>query len=150
MDLAALNCLIGEIMVVKTADFGLSRNIYSADYYKNNENYAIPIRWMSLESIFYNRYTTESDVWAYGVVRREIFSNGMQPYYGMAHEEVIYYVRNGNILSQAENCSLELYNLMCLCWSTHPKDRPRFVNIHCILEQMHKQTRVVGLFQKLD
>ncbi|MBN3297786.1 MUSK kinase, partial [Amia calva] len=138
-DLATRNCLVGENMVVKIADFGLSRNIYSADYYKANENDAIPIRWMPPESIFYNRYTTESDVWAYGVVLWEIFSNGMQPYYGMAHEEVIYYVRDGNILCCPENCPLELYNLMRLCWSNHPTDRPSFASIHRILERMHEQ-----------
>ncbi|XP_049752838.1 muscle, skeletal receptor tyrosine-protein kinase isoform X2 [Elephas maximus indicus] len=135
-DLATRNCLVGENMVVKIADFGLSRNIYSADYYKANENDAIPIRWMPPESIFYNRYTTESDVWAYGVVLWEIFSYGLQPYYGMAHEEVIYYVRDGNILSCPENCPLELYNLMRLCWSKLPADRPSFTSIHRILERM--------------
>ncbi|KAG3287700.1 muscle associated receptor tyrosine kinase, transcript variant X7 [Ictidomys tridecemlineatus] len=135
-DLATRNCLVGENMVVKIADFGLSRNIYSADYYKANENDAIPIRWMPPESIFYNRYTTESDVWAYGVVLWEIFSYGLQPYYGMAHEEVIYYVRDGHILSCPENCPLELYNLMRLCWSKLPADRPSFPSIHRILERM--------------
>ncbi|XP_058380720.1 muscle, skeletal receptor tyrosine-protein kinase isoform X5 [Diceros bicornis minor] len=135
-DLATRNCLVGENMVVKIADFGLSRNIYSADYYKANENDAIPIRWMPPESIFYNRYTTESDVWAYGVVLWEIFSYGLQPYYGMAHEEVIYYVRDGNILSCPDNCPLELYNLMRLCWSKLPADRPSFTSIHRILERM--------------
>ncbi|XP_036891933.1 muscle, skeletal receptor tyrosine-protein kinase [Sturnira hondurensis] len=135
-DLATRNCLVGENMVVKIADFGLSRNIYSADYYKANENDAIPIRWMPPESIFFNRYTTESDVWAYGVVLWEIFSYGLQPYYGMAHEEVIYYVRDGNILSCPENCPLELYNLMRLCWSRLPADRPSFASIHRILERM--------------
>uniref|UniRef100_A0A667WI92 receptor protein-tyrosine kinase n=1 Tax=Myripristis murdjan TaxID=586833 RepID=A0A667WI92_9TELE len=143
-DLATRNCLVGEEMVVKIADFGLSRNIYSADYYKANENDAIPIRWMPPESIFYNRYTSESDVWAYGVVLWEIFSHGMQPYYGMGHEEVIYYVRDGHILSCPENCPLELYNLMRLCWSTHPSDRPSFSSIHRILERMHQNTLSVN------
>ncbi|XP_066038488.1 muscle, skeletal receptor tyrosine-protein kinase isoform X2 [Chamaea fasciata] len=138
-DLATRNCLVGENMVVKIADFGLSRNIYSADYYKANENDAIPIRWMPPESIFYNRYTTESDVWAYGVVLWEIFSYGMQPYYGMAHEEVIYYVRDGNVLSCPDNCPLELYNLMRLCWCKLPADRPGFASIHRILERMYKR-----------
>ncbi|XP_050185325.1 muscle, skeletal receptor tyrosine-protein kinase isoform X2 [Myiozetetes cayanensis] len=138
-DLATRNCLVGENMVVKIADFGLSRNMYSADYYKANENDAIPIRWMPPESIFYNRYTTESDVWAYGVVLWEIFSYGMQPYYGMAHEEVIYYVRDGNVLSCPDNCPLELYNLMRLCWSKLPADRPSFASIHRILERMYER-----------
>ncbi|XP_068830560.1 muscle, skeletal receptor tyrosine-protein kinase isoform X3 [Capricornis sumatraensis] len=143
-DLATRNCLVGENMVVKIADFGLSRNIYSADYYKANENDAIPIRWMPPESIFYNRYTTESDVWAYGVVLWEIFSYGLQPYYGMAHEEVIYYVRDGNILSCPENCPLELYNLMRLCWSKVPADRPSFSSIHRILERMCERAEDSG------
>nr|XP_008118561.1 PREDICTED: muscle, skeletal receptor tyrosine-protein kinase isoform X2 [Anolis carolinensis] len=138
-DLATRNCLVGEDMVVKIADFGLSRNMYSADYYKANENDAIPIRWMPPESIFYNRYTTESDVWAYGVVLWEIFAFGLQPYYGMAHEEVIYYVRDGNILSCPDNCPLELYNLMRLCWSKLPSDRPGFASIHLILERMYER-----------
>uniref|UniRef100_A0A8C3G713 receptor protein-tyrosine kinase n=1 Tax=Cyclopterus lumpus TaxID=8103 RepID=A0A8C3G713_CYCLU len=149
-DLATRNCLVGEDMVVKIADFGLSRNIYSADYYKANENDAIPIRWMPPESIFYNRYTTESDVWAYGVVLWEIFANGMQPYYGMGHEEVIYYVRDGHILASPENCPLELYNLMRLCWSTHSVDRPSFSSIHRILERMHQSTLAVGADAEAD
>ncbi|XP_042188566.1 muscle, skeletal receptor tyrosine protein kinase isoform X2 [Callorhinchus milii] len=144
-DLATRNCLVGENLVVKIADFGLSRNIYSADYYKANENDAIPIRWMPPESIFFNRYTTESDVWAYGVILWEIFSYGMQPYYGMAHEEVIYYVRDGNILTCPEVCPLELYNLMRLCWSKMPSDRPSFASIHRILERIHE--RITATYQ---
>uniref|UniRef100_A0A8C5BMQ8 receptor protein-tyrosine kinase n=1 Tax=Gadus morhua TaxID=8049 RepID=A0A8C5BMQ8_GADMO len=142
-DLATRNCLVGEDMTVKIADFGLSRNIYSADYYKADENDAIPIRWMPPESIFYNRYTSESDVWAYGVVLWEVFSQGMQPYYGMAHEEVIYYVRDGHILGCPENCPLELYSLMRLCWSTQPSDRPSFCSIHRILQRMHRTSGTI-------
>ncbi|XP_062268195.1 muscle, skeletal receptor tyrosine-protein kinase [Platichthys flesus] len=149
-DLATRNCLVREEMVVKIADFGLSRNIYSADYYKANENDAIPIRWMPPESIFYNRYTTESDVWAYGVVLWEIFSHGMQPYFGMGHEEVIYYVRDGHILSCPENCPLELYNLMRLCWSSQSSDRPSFCSIHRIMERMHQNTMSVNAEAEAD
>lgn len=66
-DLATRNCLINEDMVVKIADFGLSHKIYMQDYYKGGEDDAIPIRWMPLEAILYNKYTIESDIWAYGV-----------------------------------------------------------------------------------
>lgn len=33
-DLATRNCLVGEGLKVKIADFGMSRDIYSSDYYK--------------------------------------------------------------------------------------------------------------------
>lgn len=33
-DLAARNCLMATGLLVKIADFGMSRNVYSDDYYK--------------------------------------------------------------------------------------------------------------------
>lgn len=61
-ELTTRNCLIDDNMNIKIVTFGLSRDICLQD-----ENDAIPIRWMSLESILYNMYTIESDIWAFGV-----------------------------------------------------------------------------------
>ena len=33
-DLATRNCLVGDGLVVKIGDFGMSRDVYSADYYR--------------------------------------------------------------------------------------------------------------------
>lgn len=48
-DLATRNCLVGGMsnhLLVKIADFGLSHKIYLQDYYKGDENDAIPIRFV--------------------------------------------------------------------------------------------------------
>lgn len=50
-DMAARNCLVNEDYVVKIGDFGLTRNIYSSEYYRCTGSAPLPIRWMAPESI---------------------------------------------------------------------------------------------------
>ncbi|XP_013794261.1 tyrosine-protein kinase transmembrane receptor Ror2-like [Limulus polyphemus] len=136
-DLATRNCLVSDDMVVKISDFGLSQKIYTSNYYKGNEHDAIPIRWMPIESILFNKFTVESDVWAFGVVLWEVFSFGLQPYYGLTHEEVVKYVQEGNILSCQDNTPSSIYNLMKNCWTRKPSNRPSFKFIYKTLTAIH-------------
>ncbi len=50
-------------IIVKIGDFGLAREIYANDYYKQAGDRLLPIRWMSPESILDGIYTSSSDVW---------------------------------------------------------------------------------------
>lgn len=43
-DLATRNCLVGEHLTVKISDFGLSRDIYSSDYYRVQSKSLLPVR----------------------------------------------------------------------------------------------------------
>ncbi|KZS05363.1 Uncharacterized protein APZ42_031468 [Daphnia magna] len=88
-DLATRNCLVGRNLVVKIGDFGMSRDIYSCDYYRAGGHTLLPVRWMPPESITYRKFTSESDVWSFGVVLWEIFLFGKQPCYGNSYQEVI-------------------------------------------------------------
>ncbi|XDV35768.1 hypothetical protein PO909_005651 [Leuciscus waleckii] len=66
-DLAARNILVGEQLHIKISDLGLSRDIYASDYFRVQPKTLLPIRWMSVEAIVYGKYTTDSDIWAFGV-----------------------------------------------------------------------------------
>ena len=50
-DLAARNCLVGYNYAVKISDFGMSRHLHSADYYRVEGQAILPIRWMAWESV---------------------------------------------------------------------------------------------------
>ena len=76
-------------MVVKISDFGLSRDIYAADYYRMQTKSLVPLRWMPPESIFFGKFSAESDVWSYGVLLWEIVTCGERPYTGVATEALL-------------------------------------------------------------
>ncbi|KAK6166186.1 hypothetical protein SNE40_022943 [Patella caerulea] len=137
-DLATRNCLVGEGLVVKISDFGMSRDIYTCDYYKIGGSRMLPVRWMSPESVKYGKFTIESDVWAYGVVLWEIFSSGRQPYYGHSNEEVIQFLDAGILLQRPNDCPSTIYHVMLGCWKQDPKERMPFYKIHNYLSEYSK------------
>ncbi|KAG8449443.1 hypothetical protein GDO86_016192 [Hymenochirus boettgeri] len=61
-DLATRNCMLHEDMTVCVADFGLSKKIYSGDYYRQGCASKLPVKWLALESLADNVYTVHSDV----------------------------------------------------------------------------------------
>ena len=62
-DLACRNILVGEDHVVKVGDFGLTRYIYDDQIYVNRKGGKLPLKWMSLEAIFDQTFSTASDVY---------------------------------------------------------------------------------------
>ena len=126
-DLAARNCLVGENLTVKISDFGLSRDVYAVDYYRVQTKSLLPVRWMPPESILYGKFTTESDVWSFGVLLWEIYSFGLQPYYGYSNTEVIEMIRSRQLLPCPEDCPSRTYAFMVECWHEVPNRFETFI-----------------------
>ncbi|XP_015226241.1 PREDICTED: epithelial discoidin domain-containing receptor 1 isoform X4 [Cyprinodon variegatus] len=153
-DLATRNCLVGGEKGesgedrggerhIKIADFGMSRNLYAGDYYRIQGRAVLPIRWMAWECILMGKFTTASDVWAFGVTLWEMLSVCQeQPYSNLTDEQVIdnageFFRDQGRqvYLSKPAICPQGLYELMLSCWNRDCKLRPSFSYIHSFLTE---------------
>ncbi|XP_015419273.1 PREDICTED: tyrosine-protein kinase Mer isoform X1 [Myotis davidii] len=134
-DLAARNCMLRDDMTVCVADFGLSKKIYSGDYYRQGRIAKMPVKWIAIESLADRVYTSKSDVWAFGVTMWEIATRGMTPYPGVQNHEMYDYLLHGHRLKQPEDCLDELYEIMHSCWRAEPLDRPTFSMLRLQLEK---------------
>ncbi|XP_075227577.1 receptor protein-tyrosine kinase sevenless [Lycorma delicatula] len=150
-DLACRNCLVSSTdpstRIVKIGDFGLARDIYKNDYYRKEGEGLLPVRWMAPESLVDGVFTSQSDVWAFGVLIWEIMSLGQQPYPARNNLEVLHYVRSGGRLGRPINSTDDMYELMLKCWSFHQESRPTFKYCLDILEQLKAKcqpTRLVS------
>ncbi|XP_077571525.1 discoidin domain-containing receptor 2-like isoform X1 [Stigmatopora nigra] len=137
-DLATRNCLLDRRLTIKIADFGMSRNLYSGDYYRIRGRAVLPIRWMAWESILLGKFTTSSDVWAFGVTLWEIFTLCKeQPYSLLTDQQVIantgeFFRNQGRqvFLYAPPLCPPSLFELMMRCWRRDIPDRPSFEGLH--------------------
>ncbi|XP_068446087.1 tyrosine-protein kinase receptor Tie-1 isoform X2 [Clinocottus analis] len=134
-DLAARNVLVGDSLVAKIADFGLSRG---EEVYVKKTMGRLPVRWMAIESLNYSVYTTKSDVWSFGVLLWEIVSLGGTPYCGMTCAELYEKLPQGFRMEKPKNCDDEIYELMKQCWRDRPYERPPFSQISVQFNRMQE------------
>ncbi|XP_022604825.1 tyrosine-protein kinase receptor Tie-1 isoform X2 [Seriola dumerili] len=134
-DLAARNVLVGDNLVAKIADFGLSRG---EEVYVKKTMGRLPVRWMAIESLNYSVYTTKSDVWSFGVLLWEIVSLGGTPYCGMTCAELYEKLPQGYRMEKPKNCDNEVYELMKQCWRDRTYERPPFSQISVQLNRMQE------------
>ena len=68
--------------VIKLSDFGLSVLKDDSDslVIPNQEDQAVPYKWMALESLSEDKYSSKSDVWSFGVLVWELYTFGQDPY----------------------------------------------------------------------
>uniref|UniRef100_A0A5S6QIK1 Tyrosine-protein kinase n=1 Tax=Trichuris muris TaxID=70415 RepID=A0A5S6QIK1_TRIMR len=121
-DLAARNCLVSIVenqpQAVKVCDFGLSRD--STKVYRLAKAQHIPVRWSAPEVLCDRLWTQKSDVWSFGVVMWEFFTDASLPYFEVDPLDgptLLQYLKEGNRLhvpldmpSDAAQVMAEIFN----------------------------------------
>ncbi|NWI96633.1 RON protein, partial [Pitta sordida] len=130
-DLAARNCMLDETLTVKVADFGLARDVFGKEYYsiRQHRHAKLPVKWMALESLQTQKFTTKSDVWSFGVLMWELLTRGASPYPEVDPYDMARYLLQGRRLPQPSHCSDTLYGVMLSCWAPAPEERPSFTGL---------------------
>nr|NP_001261964.1 Abl tyrosine kinase, isoform H [Drosophila melanogaster]AGB94657.1 Abl tyrosine kinase, isoform H [Drosophila melanogaster] len=146
-DLAARNCLVGDNKLVKVADFGLAR-LMRDDTYTAHAGAKFPIKWTAPEGLAYNKFSTKSDVWAFGVLLWEIATYGMSPYPAIDLTDVYHKLDKGYRMERPPGCPPEVYDLMRQCWQWDATDRPTFKSIHHALEHMFQESSITEAVEK--
>ncbi|KAL1129987.1 hypothetical protein AAG570_012930, partial [Ranatra chinensis] len=142
-DLAARNILLAEENVVKICDFGFARHMNSGNYCKKG-NDPLPVKWMSIEALRDSIFSTQSDIWAFGIVLWEIFALAKTPYPGIQFGQKLFNkLLEGYRMEKPEFATKDMYNLMKDCWQEEPMSRPSFTEcaerIGSMLEESVKQ-----------
>uniref|UniRef100_A0A674H1X3 Tyrosine-protein kinase n=1 Tax=Taeniopygia guttata TaxID=59729 RepID=A0A674H1X3_TAEGU len=140
-DLAARNCLVTERNTLKISDFGMSREEEDGIYASTGGMKQIPVKWTAPEALNYGRYSSESDVWSFGILLWEAFSLGAVPYANLSNQQTREAVEHGMRLDPPEQCPEEVYQLMQRCWEYDPRKRPSFCTIHQDLIAIRKRQR---------
>ena len=133
-DLACRNILLAQDNVVKICDFGLAKDIMKTNNYHKTSDGPLPVKWLAIECLRDRIFSTQSDVWAFGVVLWEMFSLGKTPYPGIEPGLELYDKLSANYrMSRPEFSPNNVYRLMLDCWAAEPKHRPRFRELADIL-----------------
>jgi epidermal growth factor receptor len=125
-DLAARNVLVQTPSCVKITDFGLAKLLENdKDSFQAAEG-KMPIKWLALECICNQIYTSKSDVWAFGITIWELLTYGSCPYENIPAIDVPALIEVGHKLPQPDICSLDIYCIMLSCWVLDADSRPTF------------------------
>ncbi|XP_036969199.1 tyrosine-protein kinase Tec [Acanthopagrus latus] len=130
-DLAARNCLVNDSLVVKVSDFGMARYVLD-DQYTSSSGVKFPVKWSPPEVFNFCKYSSKSDVWSFGVLMWEVFTEGRMPFEQNQNHEVVTLVTKGHRLYRPKMATAAIYDIMQLCWHERPDERPSFSQL-CLM-----------------
>ncbi|KAI6193021.1 Tyrosine-protein kinase [Aphelenchoides besseyi] len=135
-DIAARNCLYDKNKRIKISDFGLSRE---GETYKLTSSRRVPYKYLALETFTTYLFSRKTDVWAYGVMLWEIFTNAAEPFSDKRMGEVKQLLTDGKRLEFPAGTPDNIRELAAQTWKAVPEERPKMSEIVVKLEQMTNQ-----------
>ncbi|XP_040822311.1 tyrosine-protein kinase TXK isoform X4 [Ochotona curzoniae] len=144
-DLAARNCLVSSTCVVKISDFGMTRYVLD-DEYISSSGAKFPIKWSPPEVFHFNKYSSKSDVWSFGVLMWEVFTEGKMPFENRSNLQVVEAISKGFRLYRPHLAPMSVYEVMYSCWHEVPaQDNDALVAVIFILVQIRKSHTVMKI-----
>ncbi|XP_012936274.1 uncharacterized protein LOC101856621 [Aplysia californica] len=130
-DVAARNCFLDDVSVVKLGDAAFSWDFYPDEYvYDDQRERYLPLRWMAPESISDGYYDSRTDVWSFAVLVWELLTRGCLPFHEVTEaDDVREYILQGYILGKPETLSNDVYDLLRTCWSLENEVRPSIASV---------------------
>ncbi|PRP78217.1 serine/threonine-protein kinase CTR1-like [Planoprotostelium fungivorum] len=142
-DLATRNILLSSDLVCKVSDFGLSREQQEGVDVSKTTSTVGPLKWMAPEAIRSQQYSTQSDVYSFGIVIWEIL-NEQEPYPGVTSMEAAISVVNDGLRPHLEEQAelQDLNKMMRACWQSEPGKRPTMLHLGALMkgDPMPKET----------
>ncbi|XP_070549771.1 fibroblast growth factor receptor-like isoform X2 [Ptychodera flava] len=127
--LAAKHILVFKGNRCKIANFTYSSGVIDSNRVLSIMAKNFPYQWMSAEVLTFKEFSTESDVWAFGILMWELITQGGLPYERMSEKDVYDKVPKGYRLKRPIHCPIETYNLMTNCWHKKIELRPTFKQV---------------------
>ncbi|XP_077333651.1 tyrosine-protein kinase Tec isoform X1 [Lithobates pipiens] len=134
-DLAARNCLVNDLGVVKVSDFGMTRYVLDNQYI-SSRGAKFPVKWSPPEVFNYTKFSSKSDVWSFGVLMWEVFTEGKMPFESYSNVEVVDMVTRGERLYRPRLATNRIYTIMMACWHEKPEGRPKFYDLLVAIGQI--------------
>ncbi|KAK5978664.1 Inactive tyrosine-protein kinase 7, partial [Trichostrongylus colubriformis] len=126
----ARNCLISKEGIIKVSDFGLSVILENGKTMCKTILKEAPIRWLAPECCYKQpQFSKKSDVWAFGVLMFEVFSNGSKPFVDHEDLAIIRAIRKANMPPAPPDTPVLAASLMKQIWILKPDYRPTFEEI---------------------
>eukprot|EP00026_Physarum_polycephalum_P003037 Phypoly_transcript_03046.p1 GENE.Phypoly_transcript_03046~~Phypoly_transcript_03046.p1 ORF type:complete len:740 (+),score=120.64 Phypoly_transcript_03046:24-2222(+) len=124
-DLKSMNLLVDSNFNVKVSDFGLAR--FTVKNIKAT-TFCGTLQWIAPELLSGVGYTTQVDVYSYGMVLWELITRG-EPYKGINQAGIIAGVGQGMRPTIPPECPPAFAQLIRDCWESEPQKRPPFSEI---------------------